>query len=273
MLELDQRIEGILAARMKLDLEGIDLVHYQKFDKEKWGRYPVLVKSYNDLLTTTNLFQDKYSYYRSCYVFWPPMNDTYKLQEIQRFLAGEESTVKRDDVDFEWLNTFDPELSKKVAQHIVATNSYGPRGTLQIIRGASEEILKEMEQSIFKMSKGFQLQLLSNPHTPESWLDSLLRVYAKRTRFNVPDANRKLSSDVLNKLPPIIRLEVIERLVFKSNGQQLIQVLPDVRTGEDFRSLLFGALTRHSDRVIEVIRQYNNKTGQINGWSYALDIF
>jgi hypothetical protein len=267
-LPSDPRVQPLLSARMIKDTEAKELDAYKHLDEEDWKTYTLLRAAYNELLTATNLFavkfNDSYSYrYRANYIFWPALNNELKLREIQQFLAGQSSVATPETIDYAWIDSYRPELSKEVMRFIVARecSSYDRRATLRIITTANTDILKEMEGSIFKLDKVYQLRMLSNPNTPEEWLDGLLRIYAKRIPYNVPDIHRALSHNVLAKLPPITRLEVMERLVYKSSRDNLTKILPDIKTSEDFRELLFGALTRHSDRVIKLIKDYNRKVG------------
>jgi hypothetical protein len=269
LLPLDPRAQILLSVRMLKDIEGKEVEAYEHLDKEDWNTYTSLRAAYNELLVATNSFDEKFndSYsYRYCrrdkYVFWIALDDKLKLREVERFMMDQASVVNAENVDYTWICSYQPELSRKVMRYVVAHEcGYRKNATVNIIIKADADMLKEMEPSISTLRNEYRLQMLRNPNTPEEWLDGLLRIYAKRNPYSVPEVCRPLSHTVLAKLPPITRLEVMENLVHKGNKFSLQQALPDVKNGEDFRGLLFGALTRHSDRVITLIKDYNFKMG------------
>ena len=85
-----------------------------------------------------------------------------------------------------------------------------------------------------------------------------LRALATSTRIPYILYNKKYSPslEALKKLPPIMRLNVLESLLDRKNLPY--NVFERINDEEDFKNLLFSATTKHIDRVNLVFEKYKN---------------
>ncbi|KKL75228.1 hypothetical protein LCGC14_2056990 [marine sediment metagenome] len=65
----------------------------------------------------------------------------------------------------------------------------------------------------------------------------------------------KPSVEAVKKLPPVMRLKAIESLL--SNNNISYNILENFSNSDEFKSLLFGAVLRHNDRVNTVCKKYH----------------
>ena len=259
-LETDMRVESILAERLSQASETKDVEVFSCLEKQDWEKFTLIRKTYNEVLDRPDIQErlEQYSYYRSHHIFWNGLDDEHKTAEMKKYVAGRDSIIHSDNIDFTWLSTKDLDVTRSLAARIF--DEYGSRGVDNLLRNVSAEVLIEFKPNIDKRHKDIRLSLLANPNTPEEWLDELLRIYAKKQSYRLPSIRRPLPNAVISKLPTVTRLEMLENLVGGEVGDTLKSVLFEVSTPEQFSELIFGAVARYYGRVESVTKLYKNKT-------------
>ena len=205
-LESDNRIEDILAVRLSNFKDfATEINLYKYFDKEDWDKFIKIKNSYNQLLNNPQIkssFDNLYN--REDKLFWYAMNDTYRLDEVNRLLAGQTSSVYFSNIDFAWLYSINYNLAKDIAKVALAhQDSYRGENKKNVITNIDGPTLKDLLPEINLLPKDLRLHLLSNPFTPDNCLDDLLRIMAKKSLHQIPKIRCVIKSEVLKKLPPI----------------------------------------------------------------------
>jgi hypothetical protein len=256
----DSRVEDILVENLNsyvIDSESdirIDLHWLACFEESEWSKFKKIKRAYLDLCDRTNLFSAvRNGYNREACVFWPALEFRHQVIEYERYVCGQHFASKATYVDFAEICEFDINIARRIM-----TTAFENKTMINtMIAKCNADLLTEFIPRIQALSNSYRLHLLENPNTPVDLLDGILRVAAKVIIHHVPTIRVPIPTAVLENLPPVTRLEVIERIAYRSSN--ISTVLFDIKTEDDFRMLTFACLSRHTNRVMNVLAKCKGK--------------
>lgn len=124
-----------------------------------------------------------------------------------------------------------------------------------LLDSAKSSIRKRVNSKLLQRSLLFFSEL--NDDEEEAGLRALSGV--KYTPIEVYNRRYTPSLKVVEKLPPVLRLNVLETL---SNDRHLsYNIFKNLGDKESFRKLLFGSVLRHRDRVNDLVQRYDEIVG------------
>jgi hypothetical protein len=261
IINLDARIESIVGDRFAQTSTKDDQLEFIRaltsFGREEWSKCQTIKVAYNELLGKTNmlesLLRNSYYYNRSSYIFWEALNENYKLVEINNYTEGKGTVADPNTIDILWLCRTSKELAYKLFDKVLLSPHMSPKSN--IIANSSPELLAEFLPRILAYKdKQVRMMLLRNVHTPKEHLNALLREYAKIELYSAPKVAVAIGSDLINKLPPITRLEVLERLT--RNAVSVKQVFADLKSSDEFRDFTFASAMRYPTRVSDTVTAF-----------------
>lgn len=256
MLSKDKRIGGVLSELIALDVNGTNISKYFSLSQKDWDENVEMKNAYNSVLNISNGFGSKLNskdYYRSSrvqYIIWRGLNETRRLEELNRFLNNETHSVMFEELDYNWLEQSDFNFALKVCRKQLSDRDFY---TKRMIRSISKTLITVLYPEIKTLHKYHWMELLANPNTPELYLESLLRVYAKYSKNDLIDVCVPIPKKVLQALPPVTRLDVLEKLVI---GAQAKKIFVEFKTEEEIKELVFCVLTKYTDRVERLLKRY-----------------
>jgi hypothetical protein len=251
-IEDDPRVPHVIAARI-LD-EDVEKIKYLRHIPENTIlKFPGIISVYNRFLEKKSKSIDKV-YGRSHVVLWYMLNEQNKKVEIERWINKSNSIISENTIDYEWLYKVYPETADKLIEQIwKQENEYRWRqsGIKHMIRSVPEHRIKDVMERVFKSTnKDLHLAALGNPHLSEDHTAKALRVAAKRV--NIPNIRATITRKVLESLPTITRLEVMEKLVMHKAK------IKDIKDKDEFKMLFLGSIMRYPSRVEYVVNRFEN---------------
>jgi hypothetical protein len=251
-LEDDQRVQHVIANRM-LD-EDINVLKYFRYIPEDTIlKFPNVVAMYNRFLEKRNHFVDKV-YGRSQVIIWHMLNEKNKKLEVERWISGNNSIINESNVNYEWLYSVHPKTADKLVEKMwLQENTYKWRqsGIKNMIRSVPKDHVSEIMKKVFESkNKDLHLEALGNPHLSEEYTLKALKIMAKRA--NVPSIRASITKKIIEDLPSITRLEVIEKLITRRTK------IKDIKDEDEFKMLFLGSIMRYPRRVEYVVSRYKN---------------
>jgi hypothetical protein len=265
-LDTDPRAENILCEKIMVapitEIQRIAEIY------KTIPNFPNLLAKYNDFLKTRRHEINKDNSYglREKLVIWDLLDDENKTQEYSSWLKGQRTIIREDIIDFRWLfnnnSILADDLVKKILGGVGQHSQFISHSALNLISNLPrEEYIKALPE-IFTKSKYFYINALSNPETPDEYTIKALR--AANVITTIPAVKAKINNCVLDQLPPIMRLNILEKIVQSGNsrctwqGDKKIKDNPlvDIKSPDDLKQLLFSSITKHSDRVSKLIKDY-----------------
>lgn len=250
-------IENIIINRMgtmNLELsEKLDILIINSADT------PLLNKEYNDIIN--NHWEEilSFPYYcRSKYINWEKLNTSNQIKEWRKILEHKSSEARFDKESLQTLYKYSESLFDSVVDYSIK-DMFGRR-VKEIINFLSdrpdklEEVFKKIDDS--GMSKSIYLTIESSN---EDRVYKALRSIHKKT--NIPKITCKITAGALKKMPPIMRLDIIEKIIF--DYRSTYKLITDNVSKSDLTNLLFPSITRYPGRVQRIL----NYTGVINAYA------
>jgi len=259
---LDSRVPHLVATGIKN--EAVDNISYLKrADLSVIKTYPNIVAEYNRFIERhPAIIQNSWD--RPRYVYWELLNDANRKIEIDRWQSSETSIVNDNQVDYDWLEEYNPDivssLVEKYTPYIISQDKLNWRYysydsiCSNLIRNISKPRLELLLPAIFEgKSSQFKLLTLQNKHLPEKYILLALRILAKRKYSQTIAA--VITKEMIEKLPTMTRLKVLERIAVDIVG---------IEDSDQFRSLMFGSFFKYPERVEKVIKsyEYRNKENE-----------
>jgi len=275
----------------KLFTSKIDeIAHIRRWRAEDINYIPKLHKAYNKFLKdrASDIEAHMRSSYssKSDYYMWAALDDYNKLSLIKKQFNNSNryyaSNVIPHDIDYNWLYSKDTDLFRQVVRHmLVATSKFRdymldnidynilyasePELSAELIKKAFNEkgslvntVIVKMPPDVYKVllpqifrdeNKSIQKYTLSRRDTPESYTLKALRTIANRT--NVPVIKVDITTKMLQKLPPVTRLNVISSIIYSSQDSSFVDL-----TEDDLRHMLFTTTVRYPNKVKYVIDRF-----------------
>jgi len=254
----DQRVHKILEKQL-FTVQVKELYRIYEVQEELCN-FSSLVEQYNICLRTRREeidTQRDYYYGREKIIIWNLLNDENKEYEVSRWASGLSSIINDSNIDYDWLYGKNKDLADKAVARLLNKDyySYNYDTLINLISKLPKDEYVKLLPEIFKKDKHIYIHSLNNPNTPKEYILTSLRAVAKLTR--PPDFTVKLSNEILNELPPITRLEVLEKIMYSCRNKGEVP-LTDVNSPEDLKQLVFSSTTRHYDRVSKLIDNYKN---------------
>jgi hypothetical protein len=275
-LEVDPRVQAVLAARMNAVKNTADAQRdlssvVSRMEDDDWDKYSEIKTAYNNTLESSSVFCSKspedYYWNRGSYYVWAGLNDGLRMAELERYVKGETNVVELTRINFDWVCNARPDLARGMFDRVLQGTTNNSASNL--ISKSTKDILLEFVPRILNHpNKYTRLLLLRSRFTPDECLDQLLKIYAKIDIYKIGACVVGIKSAIINNLPPITRLEVLERLVKKGNTMH--EVFVDIKSTDDFRQFTFASLTRYPARVTDVITNFEQRWAHEN--AAALDI-
>jgi hypothetical protein len=250
-IEDDPRVPHVIASRMLN--ENIEAVKYIRYIPEN------IITKYKDIISVYNRYLEKNNdkinslYNRSYLVLWYLLNETNRKIEIERWIDKRNSIVNDNTVDYKWLYTVYPETADQLVEQMWKQESrykWQQNGVKHMIRNIPKHRTNDIMERVFKSkNKDLHLEALGNPHLSKRHTIKALKVAAKRT--NIPNIKAEINKEILENLPTITRLEVIEKLVSHKIKIQ------DIKDKDEFKVLFLGSIMRYPQRVEYVVNRFD----------------
>lgn len=250
-LNTDKRVQYIVASKI-LDATP-NSIRYFKQILAIISKFPNIVSVYNRYIEKNAEIINCKSYWdRPNYIFWDLLNERNKEVEVLRWINKLSSVISAGSIDYKWLFKKHPDaadqLIKKVWEQKHSHSRWGQDELKYLIRNVPECKLDEVMGRVFKSAKHLQLEALGNHNLQEKYIVKALRLFAKRSC--APMVNAKITKSMLEKLPTITRLEVIEKLVRQKTK------IYDIKNEDDFKTLMFDSIIRYPIRVERVVKRF-----------------
>jgi hypothetical protein len=159
-----------------------------------------------------------------------------------------------------------------VDENIDLGNSYFHQYLLIAI---SDQALKDSIIDLLKSTKNIKVKrfLLGLSGIGEDIEELGLRDLARlaNTPTFIIERKYKPSYSVLEKLPPVMRLNILESLTANFNiGYNILENIPNL---DECRRMLFGSVLRHRDRAENVVKRYIELSDIGNPKTFMVDIW
>jgi hypothetical protein len=258
----DNRVGSVVAGKMVLEPTNNDwydpLKDQSALIKE---RYPNISITYNKIIREFPPEDD--DYYRKNRLIWELMDEDLRIEEIQRWTSGKTSTVDGTNIDYKWAFKRFPDVAKQAVDAALSTDhsGYGYRYTARrsiyhMIDSLPGDKIEEIVPQIKARDIDTYLRLLNNPETPRKHLVDLLRTAHGRTYM--PEMQMKIDAEILSKLPPIMRLDMAEKMM-QSSG--ISAELLDFKDIDEFRTLFMSSVIKYQKRVEMVMQRFRHLKG------------
>src|SRR5574337_805406 len=265
-LDKDPRAEEVLCEKIKTaPIKEISRIFEICSELSK---YPKLVQEYNDTLKQrrSEINKDNGWGIRERIVIWQLLDNQNKEYEYTCWIKGQKSIVREDNIDLSWLYNNNKQLAddlvKKVLGGVGAYSHYVSTSANNLIQNMPKDEYIKVLPEIFSKSKYFYINALSNPETPDDYVVKALRAVNLIT--HVPPVKVKVSNNVLDQLPPIMRLNILEKIIQSAMAQtrynngktERDNPLKDIHTPDDLKQAVFSSITKHSDRVSRLVKNF-----------------
>lgn len=248
-VDADSRIEGVLANKI-VDFKFDDLVRLKNLPE---GSYPAVKQAYNNYLDVNwqkliSHLESSYYNTRHNYIISKLINDDRRLVELRRLLEGKQSIYTKSNVDYgRCFNHFDSLTTDSVTKTIENANSKyaGCSASEQIAKTLPKHKIKEFFPKLAKTKPIVAMHMVANPNCPEEYAVKALKAMGKKTP---PDIKIDITYNILDQLPPIGRLNVMENLI---NNRHMDRI--KLENEEQVSNLLFSSVIRYPERVQKVV--------------------
>lgn len=255
----DQRVEKIISEKL-FTVPINDLSNIKNIPVEEAIKKPLFLTSYNDCLRARKTELDgNGSYYgRSYMVIWALLDNANRESEFNRWIKREPSVIDESNIDFEWLYSTSKDLADQIVKGALERAGYNASPAIRnlMARLPKEEYLKWLPE-IFKKDKYIYILSLSNPNTPSEFTVKALKSASKLTR--IPKVKVKIDNNILMELPPVTRLEILEKVLDSCSSKEEIP-FTDVHNPDDLKQLVFSTTTRHWERINNLVNRYKRLT-------------
>ena len=199
-----------------------------------------------------------YNYnYRQHAIRWSLLDDKNREAEFDTYLRGSYSIINFRDLDLQWGWSKQPEKTKELAVKVLKENG-SPHDMNRLLEKIPKEHTKELVPLLFqRKDKSFHVAALSSPHLSDRHIVKALKTWAKIVHN--PEIKAKIKISHLNRLPPITRLEVLEKLVYKN-----LSITTDIQNEEELKQLVFSSMMKYYQRVQNLLKDYKRYTGVKN---------
>lgn len=253
-IEDDQRVPYIIAARI-LDAKIEEIKYFQHIPEEKIVKFPNIISIYNRYIEKNRTIIDRLNAYQRYYTLqWCMLNEENKKIELQRWKEGKYSIINETSIDYEWIYSIDPEYGNHIIDKIFQRDRYRnfqSSAFYHMIKNIPKQKTPEIMERIFGLeNKYLHMNALSNKHISDEYIIKGLRILADRT--HIPEINAAITKDILEKLPTITRLKVIEKLVQRSVK------IKGFKDKDEFKTLFLGSIMRYPRRVEYIINNLNS---------------
>lgn len=253
---IDPRAEHILADRIAVTTEFEEIERISKLYDDEFNKLEYLKLKYNECIAINSdkieeAYQNKWNFRRNKFVWWNRLSSGNKSQEFNRWLLGKSSIIRPNLIDYNWLIEEHPYLIDSVIAKVLKEE--GARPITKMIPQLPKKYLLKYINQIFEQDKYIYAHALSNEHTPHSYVIKALRAIAGRKK--VPSIKVELNKAVLEKLPTVMRLKVLESLLIYMRGGNV--TFSDIKCESDLTPLLFGTAIKYNHRVQNVVKRFN----------------
>lgn len=281
-LDSDDRICDIIKNKLLKDSVN-DLNEMFLLTDEAISKNKYILDTYNEFIKQRRSDLDSIPGYISNetlgrYVRLKLLNDDNVFNEIQRYIDNKSSVINVVNLDYgalydknpyiirdlvcklavsqslslvintinhELIHENDPIISNLLINYMFTANS-GPH-LEALIGGLPEKLLIETLPRFETFVPNRFCHLLCNKHLPKNYIIKALKLIAGRT--HIPRINITIDKEIIEELPPITRLNVLETISY--NGKYL-NFGTDV-TEDVLKHLLFPSTTRYHTRVVRVM--------------------
>lgn len=260
----DSRIEKIIGDKVvSANTKWEDLSALSNLDDDDVKKVPYITQKYNEFIAT-HACPNESCYGRDRYIIWKFLNKENKVKECKDWLNDQRASFSPNKDDFDWLFAEYLDVAKSIANKIMSSSSryYGhyyysdkEQHYKNMLPSFPEDFLKEKIDFISKQVKPFPLYLLSNKFTPLDYAEKLLRSIAGKT--HIPSMFIKLGNDLLTRIPPVMRLNLVESLLYNMRDGYVEFV--DVKDESDLNALFFGTAIKYNTRVQKVVDSFKKK--------------
>lgn len=246
-ISIDHRVPSIISEKLLSgELTTDNVLYLMRNDTSILKKYPNIVFAYNKFLEkNANTINSGYFYNRSRIIVWDMLNTENKKIEVSNWVNEKRSIINPSSVDYNWLYDNCPEVADDLVEKIWKDRfGYHPSCNTKfrhMVTTIPAQKIEDVMSRVFESkNKDFIMESLGNPLLSESRTTKALRIYANR--IAVPKVNAKISKSMLETLPPITRLNAMEKLVHN------LGILDSI-SEDEFRVLLFGSVVRYPRRV------------------------
>lgn len=250
----DDRLHKIISSRILN--ENIDRISYIYYIPEN------IIKQYTDILSEYNKYirvnyasiNKTNTFSRARVIRWNLLDDKNKINEIVRFSNGKVSSVGSSNIDFEWLYEKYPcadiiieSIFDSFDKHEISPSVMG-----EIIKKIPERKMEYAMKRMFKNKnkyKSLYAWAIENKNIPKKYIGKALRAICKRKEF--VDIAVPLTKDILEELPSITRLNLLEKLIYDNNKS-----IVKLKNEDELRALLFSSIIKYPKRVECVVSKF-----------------
>lgn len=263
-LDVDPRVERVLGDKIaKASAE--DLSKFKYFSREDLKEKPYVLLKYNESLREREEQPENNNLYsgslRSCFVFWELLDEENKRNEFERFSKGKSTIIDDSSIDYSWLYENYPELALstavkvlKSARNISSHYDYYNSAYKHMVGSIPKEMADVIMPLVFEQGKHIFSHALSCPHISDKMTVTALRAISNR-RVGIPEIKVPITKAILDKLPPVMRLNCLNTMLFESPRAKNIKFV-DIKTEDDIKALLFSSMLRHHGKVERIVRKF-----------------
>lgn len=255
---IDPRVEQIIGNRIARTTNVDEVKALKSLLDIEFNNLPYIKIKYNECIALNSECLDisnkksRWRANRSDFVWWNKLSTGNKCQEFIRWIDDKDSIVDANKIDFNWLHENHEWITDSVIVKVF--NSKVARNITKMIPQLPEKYMLRYLKRIFECDKAIYVHSLSNIHTPNDYIIKALRAIAGKKK--VPSVRVTLSKALLEKLPPVMRLRVLESMLIYMRGGNVS--FSDIDSEEDLGALLFSIAIKYNVRVQQVVKRFKN---------------
>jgi hypothetical protein len=254
LIDLDPRVPPVICKKFKENHIG----SFKQFDqiKDILLNSPDVVVEYNRYLARNKHTVDV-SFNRKSLVVWDLLDEDNRKQEYHRWVDNKSSILSNNTIDYKWLEKNSPSLCDAVIQQVIKKRGWNTSAFTHMLSSVSASKMKDVLKMLEPLAKHWAAYLLCSPYASKKQIILGLRAIHKRTYL--PTIKAPITAEVLKGLPPIMRLDIVEKIVSQYHNAQAIT---SNVSEEELRTLLFPSIIRYSGRVERVVKNYLVQKGR-----------
>lgn len=252
----DPRVEQIIGNRIARTMNADDIKYLKNLHESEFNDLLYIKNKYNECIAlnseslATSNSKGRWNARRTDFVWWNRLSRGNQSQEFTRWIDGKESIIEPHKIDYNWLHQNHEWLTDSIITKIF--DSKISINITRMIPQLPEKHMLRYLKRIFECDKSIYAHSLSNLYTPKEYVIKALRAIAGKKR--VPQVRVTLSKSHLEKLPPVMRLQVLESLLIYMRGGNV--AFSDIKSEEELGTLLFGTAIKYNARVQQVVKRF-----------------
>lgn len=248
----DKRVESIISSKINnLSIKRVTFL--RQIPDADILQSPMILEAYNNCVRRSVKDLDGSYVFRNDYVREKLLDHDNKMNEVKRWLEGKDSVINESSIDYSFLFEHFPDLADVKIKKMLA-DAYTNRGMYRMIATLPKNKIPEVFPEIMKRKTSIKVHVLTNQHTPKEFVITALKSIGNKV--NIPDIKIKIDKEILESLPTITRLDVVETLLNSSKECNFVQ---NFKSKDELANLLFSSAIRYPDRVERAVQMMERK--------------